>query len=59
MDSAFRGRKNLHTIALPTSTKVIGKIFELRLYDEKRQMLQIGDKIEFSCLDGNEEHFAV
>lgn len=35
------------------------KTFELRLYDEKRQNLQIGDEIEFSCLEGNETPFVV
>lgn len=27
------------------------KTIELRLYDEKRQTVQVGDFIEFSCLD--------
>ena len=27
------------------------KTFELRLYDEKRQLLRVNDKIEFSCAD--------
>lgn len=35
------------------------KTFELRLYDEKRQKLQIGDEIEFSCPEGNEAPFVV
>lgn len=35
------------------------KTFELRLYDEKRQLVQVNDEIEFSCLDGNEAPFVV
>ena len=35
------------------------KTFELRLYDEKRQLVQVDDEIEFSCLDGNETPFVV
>lgn len=35
------------------------KTFELRLYDEKRQRVQVNDEIEFSCLDGNETPFVV
>lgn len=35
------------------------KTFELRLYDEKRQKVHVGDEIEFSCLDGNEAPFVV
>lgn len=35
------------------------KTYELRLYDEKRQLVHVGDKIEFSCLDGNEAPFVV
>lgn len=27
------------------------KTYELRLYDEKRQLVQVNDEIEFSCLD--------
>ena len=27
------------------------KTYELRLYDEKRQRVQVNDEIEFSCLD--------
>lgn len=30
------------------------KTYELRLYDEKRQRVQVNDEIEFSCLDENE-----
>lgn len=32
------------------------KTIELRLYDEKRQRISIGDEIEFSCVDGIERH---
>lgn len=35
------------------------KTYELRLYDEKRQRVQVDDEIEFSCLDGNETPFVV
>lgn len=35
------------------------KTFELRLYDKKRQLVQVNDEIEFSCLDGNEAAFVV
>ena len=35
------------------------KTFELRLYDEKRQLVQVGDEIEFSCIDGNETPIVV
>ena len=35
------------------------KTYELRLYDEKRQRVQVNDEIEFSCLDGNETPFVV
>lgn len=35
------------------------KTFELRLYDEKRQQLKVGDEIEFSCLDADEAPFVV
>lgn len=35
------------------------KTYELRLYDEKRQQVQVSDEIEFSCLDGNETPFVV
>ena len=35
------------------------KTYELRLYDEKRQKLQVDDEIEFSCIEGNEPTFAV
>lgn len=28
------------------------KTYELRLYDENRQLIQVNDEIEFSCLDG-------
>ena len=35
------------------------KTFELRLYDEKLQLVQVNYEIEFSCLDGNETPFAV
>ena len=35
------------------------KKYELRLYDEKRQQLKIGDEIEFSCLDADEVPFGV
>lgn len=35
------------------------KTFELRLYDKKRQLVQVNDEIEFSCLDGNEVAFVV
>ena len=30
------------------------KTIELRLYDEKRQQISVGDEIEFSCVDGIE-----
>lgn len=30
------------------------KTFELRLFDEKRQLLRVNDEIEFSCIDSNE-----
>ena len=35
------------------------KTYELRVYDEKRQRVQVNDEIEFSCLDGNETPFVV
>lgn len=35
------------------------KTYELRLYDEKCQRVQVNDEIEFSCLDGNETPFVV
>lgn len=35
------------------------KTFELRLYDDKRQKLQVGDEIEFSCIEGKEPTFVV
>lgn len=35
------------------------KTYELRLYDEKRQLVQVNDEIEFSCIDGNETPFVV
>ena len=35
------------------------KIFELRLYDEKRQQIKMGDEIEFSCADEKREPFVV
>ncbi len=35
------------------------KTFELRLYDKKRQLVQVNDEIEFSCLEGNEAPFVV
>lgn len=35
------------------------KTYELRLYDEKRQRVQVNDEIEFSCLDGNKTPFVV
>ena len=35
------------------------KTYELRLYDEKRHMVQVNDEIEFSCLDGNEAPIVV
>ena len=35
------------------------KTFELRLFDEKRQKLQVNDEIEFRCLDKDETHFVV
>lgn len=35
------------------------KTYELRLYDKKRQQLETGDEIEFSCLDANEAPFVV
>lgn len=35
------------------------KIYELRLFDEKRQKLQVGDVIEFSCLEREEKPFMV
>ena len=35
------------------------KTYELRLYDEKRQRVEVNDEIEFSCLDGNETPFVV
>lgn len=35
------------------------KIYELRLYDEKRQLVQVNDEIEFSCLDEDETPFVV
>lgn len=35
------------------------KTYELRLYDEKRQRVQVNDEIEFSCLDRNENPFVV
>ena len=33
------------------------KTYELRLYDEKRQRLQVNDEIEFRCLDKDETPF--
>lgn len=35
------------------------KTYELRLYDEKRQLVQVNDEIEFSCLDGDVPSFTV
>ena len=35
------------------------KTFELRLYDEKRQQIKMGDEIEFSCADEKREPFVV
>ncbi|MBQ8725650.1 MAG: ASCH domain-containing protein [Clostridia bacterium] len=35
------------------------KIYELRLYDEKRKGIKIGDEIEFSLVGGNEESILV
>ena len=35
------------------------KTYELRLYDKKRQRVQVNDEIEFSCIDGNETPFVV
>lgn len=35
------------------------KTFELRLYDKKRQLVQVNDEIEFSCLEENEAPFVV
>lgn len=31
------------------------KIIESRLFDEKRQLINIGDQIEFVCTDNQEE----
>ena len=31
------------------------KTVEMRLYDEKRQLLEVGDIIEFSCVDNDEK----
>ena len=33
------------------------KIFELRLYDEKRRAIQAGDEIEFTCSSDNSRKF--
>ena len=35
------------------------KKYELRLYDEKRQQIKMGDEIEFSCADEKREPFVV
>lgn len=35
------------------------KTYELRLFDEKRQKLQVGDEIEFSCFERDEKPFMV
>lgn len=35
------------------------KTIELRLYDEKRQKIQVNDEIEFSCVDGSQKPFLV
>lgn len=35
------------------------KTFELRLYDERRQKIKVGDEIEFSCAEGRREPFIV
>ena len=35
------------------------KTYELRLYDEKRQQIQVNDEIEFSCLGENKDPFVV
>lgn len=35
------------------------KTSELRLYDKKRQLVQVNDEIEFSCFDENGPSFAV
>lgn len=35
------------------------KTIELRLYDEKRQQIKVGDEIEFCCSQGREKPFAV
>ena len=35
------------------------KTFELRLYDEKRQRIKVGDEIEFSCTDAERKPFVV
>lgn len=35
------------------------KVIEVRLFDEKRQKVQIGDEIEFSLIDNPDEKVAV
>ena len=35
------------------------KIIEVRLFDEKRQKIQIGDEIEFSLIDNQDEKILV
>lgn len=35
------------------------KLIELRLYDEKRQKIKIGDKIEFCCAENMVDKFLV
>lgn len=35
------------------------KTFELRLYDKKRQRINVGDEIEFACADEKREPFVV
>lgn len=34
------------------------KTVELRLYDEKRRLISVGDEIEFTCADGGEKLLA-
>ena len=35
------------------------KTFELRLYDEKRQLIKVGDFIEFTCTDNDTRQLTV
>ena len=52
----------MHTMKVQTKyyrlLKEGSKIIELRLFDEKRQQIKVGDQIEFSDLSNPEDTFA-